>query len=634
MKLINVIGPIDDFDRVVMNYIIDRNVHLEDMFSVFSNTQGLYPYTQSNPYSQLMKQVKETVDLTGINVSDIPGGDYSMPEDEIASYAETLKNMVEAISNKRKEVLSELEENTRLINQLKHIEDVDIPLKDIFGFHHIKVRFGKLPRESYRKLSEFLSEYYAAFFFKFGEDKDGVYGLYCAPIVVREKIDTLFSSLYFERMRISEKASGTPAEVIRNLSDENIELTKTLAGLSKDMEIVLGREREKLYRAYRSAYYLFEAFDVRKYAAHTKESFYIAGWVPESDTESLAKALEKEPNVTLLFKEPDIVKHIKPPTKLYNNWFARPFEKFVGMYGLPSYNEFDPTMFFALTYSLMFGMMYGDAGQGLVLALIGYLMQKKGSFLGPILKICGFSAAVFGLFFGSIFGFELHYGFMYKPMEPENMMTTLILAVVLGTVIIGVSMFFNIANGIKQKDIGKILFDSNGVAGFVFYWATIIGVFSVVRGSSIMRLWYIITFVVLPLVLVFLKEPLSHLLKRRQNWASKNKGEFLLEGFFELFELILSYITNTISFIRVGAFALNHAGMMMVVYSLADVSQTSLANLSVPKVIVLVLGNLLVLGLEGLLVAIQILRLEFYEMFSRYFDGTGKPFTPRIVNQK
>ena len=97
---------------------------------------------------------------------------------------------------------------------------------------------------------------------------------------------------------------------------------------------------------------------------------------------------------------------------------------------------------------------------------------------------------------------------------------------------------------------------------------------------------------------------------------------FFVESFFELFEVLLSYVTNTISFLRVGAFALSHAAMMGVVMLLAG------AESGHPNIVVLILGNAFVAGMEGLIVGIQVLRLEYYEMFSRFYRGTGKEFKP------
>lgn len=110
------------------------------------------------------------------------------------------------------------------------------------------------------------------------------------------------------------------------------------------------------------------------------------------------------------------------------------------------------------------------------------------------------------------------------------------------------------------------------------------------------------------------------MLQGKKDWMPKNFGEFFLESFFELFEIVLSYATNTISFVRLGAFALGHASMMSVVFILAGMTSGT------GSIITHILGNILVIGLEGLIVGIQALRLEFYEMFSRYYTGDGRPF--------
>ena len=124
-----------------------------------------------------------------------------------------------------------------------------------------------------------------------------------------------------------------------------------------------------------------------------------------------------------------------------------------------------------------------------------------------------------------------------------------------------------------------------------------------------------------PLVAILLKEPLTHLVEHHSRiFPEGSKVMFFVEALVEGFDVVLSYATNTISFVRVGAFALSHAGMMGVVMTLAGMEKGN------PNWIVIVLGNLLVAGLEGLVVGIQVLRLEYYEMFSRFYTGNGKPF--------
>lgn len=364
-----------------------------------------------------------------------------------------------------------------------------------------------------------------------------------------------------------------------------------------------------------------DEFDkIKQFAGRTENVFSVAGWVPQSSYDEYLKMFDKEKNITVLVEEAESIAELKPPTKLKNNRLFKPFQDFVEMYGLPSYNELDPTMLFAITYTIIFGMMYGDVGHGFVLGLVGVIMARKKNFLGPILVRCGISAMIFGVIFSSIFGYEDKFWHaLWSPMHLK--MPTLIASVGVGLIVITAVMIMNIANGIKQKNAERVLFDPNGIAGIVFYWGAIIIVLSVlgflpIKISTVL----VVLLIAVPLVLMFLKEPLGKLLEGRKDWMPKEKGGFIMETFFEMFELMLSYVTNTVSFIRIGAFALNHAGMMAVVFTLAKLSGGS------DNILVVILGNILVLGLEGLLVAIQVLRLQFYEMFSRYYEGDGKPF--------
>ena len=128
---------------------------------------------------------------------------------------------------------------------------------------------------------------------------------------------------------------------------------------------------------------------------------------------------------------------------------------------------------------------------------------------------------------------------------------------------------------------------------------------------------------VLPLLVIAAKEPLTALIEKKPKLIEGGVGMFLTQGFFELFEVLLSYFSNTLSFVRIGAFAVSHAAMMEVVLMLAGAE-----NGASPNWLVIVLGNLFVCGMEGLIVGIQVLRLEYYEFFSRFYRGTGKEFKP------
>jgi V/A-type H+-transporting ATPase subunit I len=362
-------------------------------------------------------------------------------------------------------------------------------------------------------------------------------------------------------------------------------------------------------------------------AALTKESnkepFYIlCGWMTEENSRLFLKEITGDSNVYCLSDDSHSGKNIKTPTKLRNFILFRPFELFIKMYGLPEYNEIDPTFFVAITYSLLFGIMFGDVGQGLCLIIGGTLFYKfKKIALAAIITPAGVFSVVFGFMYGSVFGFEDVIPHLWlNPME--NVMLVLVTAVIFGITLILISMILNIINGFKSNDVGEIVFDTNGFAGLVFYGAAIICFLLFYTRHSLPAAVLLILFFAVPLLLIFFKTPLTRLLEKKSDIFPDKKSIFFLESTFELFEILLSYVTNTISFLRVGAFALSHAAMMGVVMLLADVESGN------PNLFILIFGNVIVSIMEGLIVGIQVLRLEYYEMFSRFYKGTGKEFKP------
>ncbi|MGN1058850.1 MAG: V-type ATP synthase subunit I, partial [Clostridia bacterium] len=458
-------------------------------------------------------------------------------------------------------------------------------------------------------------------------DQDYVYGIYFMPAELEEKIDGIFSALYFERIIISADSHGTPEAACEAFRQRERQLEAEAEALQENIRRIVQDHAQPLLAVYRRLKTMEAVKALRRAAAHTRESFYVSGWVAEPDTRAITARLQKEPNVIVVEEEPDIIQKAKPPIKLKNPRLFRPFQMFVEMYGLPSYTEIDPTPVLSLSYILLFGIMFGDVGHGLILLVGGALLYKlKKMDLAGIVAQAGAVSAIFGLLYGSLFGNEeiLRHNpvtgrfFLLSPMEDIN--TILIGTVALGAVIIIIAMLLGMVNCIKNRQWGKLLFSPNGVAGLVFYGFVLLLVVNIFFPLVTIPAPLSALCIGVPLLLMFLQEPLERLLAGRKDWLPQSKGEFVMESFFELFEVILSYATNTISFVRLGAFALGHGSMMSVVFILADMFSGA------GRVVVLILGNALVIGLEGLIVGIQSLRLEFYEMFSRFYEGGGRPF--------
>ena len=354
-----------------------------------------------------------------------------------------------------------------------------------------------------------------------------------------------------------------------------------------------------------------------------KQDYYIlCGWMADDDVEMFLEETRYDDKIFVVVEDDHSTYFGELPTKLKNPKIFKPFEMFIRMYGLPSHNEMDPTIIVGLTYSLIFGIMFGDVGQGLLLFIGGSLIYHfRKAPLAGIIATAGIFSTIFGFMFGSIFGFED----IIQPLwlRPIDHMTTLpfigklntvfIVSVAFGMVIILAAMILHIVNAIRFHDLENIWFDANGLAGFVFYLSVVITIVLFMTGHKTPGAVFMAVMFGIPLLLILFKEPITRKIQKRADAMEESAGMFLIQGFFELFETLLSYFSNTLSFVRIGAFAVSHAAIMEVVLILAGAENGS------PNWVIIVLGNLFVCGFEGLIVGIQVLRLGIHTKCSAVF---------------
>lgn len=621
MRLINIVGPKEDFDRIAGKYILGSDIHLENVVTALDNIKGLIPYEQTDESEEGLLRAKELLDFAGVSLPEDSEYICDIDNNGVRESLLEISDKLKELDFKKQELKLEIEQNNIVVKQLKPLLNIDdVSVDSFFSFRFVKFRFGRMPKRSLKTLSEYLGNI-EAFFIPTYEDKEEVWGMYFMPSGLADKIDGIFNSLYFQRTRISDRAKGTPIEASRALQKINSEHEEQLSKIEDEKKELVVKNAELIKKVFIYGKRSSSLNKIRRYCAYTKDSFYIVGWIPRKKATELEQKLKEESNIVVLPEPPERVANLTPPTMLINNPVIRPFEMFVKMYGMPSYKEIDPTPLVALTYILMFGIMFGDLGQGAILTIAGFLYAvKKKSDLGAIIGRIGISSMLFGLVFGSVFGYEDLIPGLIHPME--NMNFVLFAAVGLGAVLIVSVMVINIINSIRNKNYKTGVFGQNGIAGLIFFVSAIATVvYSFINQGLKVMVWVIAAFIVVPLLSIFLQEPLSELCKKNTEKLKEYKGMFFLEAFFELFEIVLSFITNTMSFIRVGAFALNHVGMMSVVFLLAK-----MAGGGAGGIVAQVLGNALVIGLEGLIVGIQVLRLEYYELFSRFFVGDGREF--------
>lgn len=401
----------------------------------------------------------------------------------------------------------------------------------------------------------------------------------------------------------------------KRLKDER---TKIIEGLNDIKRNNYNSLKELLTREYNKLN--LETF--KNKIAISDHYFYMAGWIGNGDSEKLKNELEEKYELTIQFNNMDEEDYITPPTKLKNNFFFKPFELLVKMYGTPNYNEIDPTAFFAITYMILFGAMFGDVGQALVFILGGFFVSKvMNKEFGGLLKRLGLSSVIFGILYGSFFGMEdIILALFIRPYE--NINTILIMAIILGVILLFMSYGIGIYNLYKEKNIEELAFGEKGITGFILYMLLLMVVVNIVLKIRILPMSLNIILIAISILLMVFKRPLiCKIMKKNDLYGGENPSGYYIEGSFSIIETLISIFSGTISFIRVGAFAINHVGLFLAFSTIGKMMGSSVGN-----IVMMIFGNILIIGLEGLIVFIQSLRLEYYEMFSKYYKGDGVEF--------
>ena len=634
MKFLSLTAPKTEFDRVVDSYLSKYEIHLENALSELRSVKDLRPFVETNPYREEWKLANDLVQ--NLPAQSTPVRELSLEEavDAVRSIRQTLAQL----NDREAELEKQLETYTASYEQVAPFTQLNYDISSILHFRCIKFRFGRISLEYFEKFQSFVYDAVDTILFKCREDEEYVWLVYFTPAPCADKVDAIYASMHFERLFLPDDYEGTPKEAAQLLEEKIAGIKADLESIRKERQSVLESRREELTGAAERLNRYTRNFDVRKLAActnHDDNTFFIlCGWMTARDAAAFQKESESDKDLFLIL-EPDHNDILsKPPTKMRNPGIFRPFEMFIQMYGLPDYNEIDPTILVAITYSVFFGFMFGDMGQGLCLLIGGFLLYRaKKMNLAAIISCCGFFSTIFGFLFGSIFGFEDIIDAAW--LRPGEAMTTLpfigrlntvfVIAVALGMGIIILTMILNIINSVRAHDPEKTWFDTNGAAGLVFYAAMASVIVLFMTGHPLPAGIVLAVMFGIPLLLMFFKEPLTALVEKKAAAIEGGKGMFVVQGFFELFEVLLSYFSNTISFVRVGAFAVSHAAMMEVVLMLAGYESGSASSVNW---LVVVLGNVFVCGMEGLIVGIQVLRLEYYELFSRFYRGTGRAFKP------
>lgn len=608
-----------------------------------ADTDLLHPVDVSETLSKLSNLRKDTLDLANALGIDCPLNDntnVAYPElklSELLNYykkIEQFKKNVSILTNSLKIATETKQKFEKIKQKLEFLLAIDFNIGDLRKFSFIEITMGRISSDNLASLEQILNLTKRSVLV-YPLRKEGTYVyviLFYLKSFAREMRD-IFNSVYFEPYEIPTNISGTPKEIIDKTEQEikllALDIQKSKIELEQ-LRIIHEKEIKKL--AYNLSLFC-KIKEIEKEAGGTEKVYLIHGWLPEEHEPEYHKTLKDITADTAIYFTEDATtfyvknkKKVKIPTLLKNHPMFKPFESIIEMYGKPAYHEFDPTPVFGLSFLLMFGMMFGDIGQGMILFLTGLAvrtwMQKKFRSIAHLVMSASISSVFFGLLYGECFGFEVMHPLWLSPME--DTMTFLMFSVGFGIFFMSIGLIISLINNIRAKNWGNLLFGKNGLAGIWFYWGTIL--FFVVLGikigwSSVIFIWLI------PVLLMFFKEPLETMLEKKEDHKPNNIIDFVIGSFFELLDTVVGFLSNTISFVRIAAFALNHIGLFMVVKILAQMITIKTYD-SILDFVILVFGNILIICVEGLIVTIQVLRLEYYEFFSKFFTGNGTSFKP------
>lgn len=633
MVALTMIGPDSEMEPVARQMVLTGGFQPLplDLLVNDRNLRSKVTTETENPYDELLAKVTTVWKIAGEMIPD-PSPVTLTKEFTLTAARRKVDQTSKRLDvwEKRRVVLSEEEEllsATKLF--VEALKGTEFGPGELAGGSFLVPFFGRLSNENYQRLTESSEESPIA-----TNELTVINGnTWVIVLTVKgyeESTRKLLEAVYFKEFSLKDIASqlkgADPLTLVNKRIANHQRAIKGLAKAAKDM---LREHRSEYELLYSQLYTMQRVYDVCKGRGEVSGMFVLSGWIPADTLAAIKKTVEEEaPMTTVMVEETKDISYsgIRIPTLLQNNPIFRAFQDIVSMYSLPSYGEIDPSPIVAISFILFFGFMFGDIGHGLMIFLGAMFMVKRGIMkrsFGQVIKSAAVSSMVFGVLYGSIFGMEdIIPALWLSPMHDTNKL--LVIAICLGVFMISLGLVLNMIKQYRARDFGRLLFDGQGMAGLMLYWTMAALAAIYMTGTKIPELAADIMWggIGVMMLLMIFRDVLARYLLHQ-----KSEGESAVLNIFEIMHHLMSFVSNTASFVRLAAFALNHVGLSMAVIMLSEMVH-SLPGGIVMKGIILVIGNIVIVCLEGLIVFIQTLRLEYYEFFGKFYKGGGSEFKP------
>ena len=576
-------------------------------------------------YRQIFRQAASRLEKILEQFPDSPG--FELEELSVVTERE-----LDALNNRLGELWREcsvcqeemrrLDDETRLVGQLQNALDsfsnLNVDLSLLQGEKaFLELRIGLVPTINLQRMEEALG--LARFLvYTFLRSEGSAHVVIVGPKDEQvEHVEAVLESAGFRPLPIPAELRAEPTKVAGQLQERS-------RRIAEDREAVQARvakraaETRDFLRQAQARLALAEPYVTLANAARSSNQLaVISGWIPARELPRVDRALQdslQHPYI-LSSRRPKPQERPLVPTLLAPNRLMSAFTTLVTQYGVPRYGEIDPSAVFAVTFILMFGMMFGDVGHGGVIALAALWQRKRLGKFATFAICAGLSSVAFGFIYGSIFGYEhvLHPLWM-SPLSDPILMLKIALGWGVGFLLLMSALC--IYNRIMEANWLEALLGPNGIVNVALYLGLLWGGYNAFTGAG---------FGTLPAALVL--GSLVALGAFKWHESDAPRGERVMVVAVESFETIMGSVSGTLSFLRVAAFSLNHVALAVAVFTLADMLGPT------GHWVMVVFGNLFILILEGGIVAIQVLRLEYYEGFTRFYSGDGREFRPLRVNR-
>lgn len=618
--------------------------------------EGLKPGDSSRPapeWAALRKRVESFLDqgegdpLAGV----VPDEEAWTPpdRDDVSRRLDALAGEIHTLREKQKELQQTILQNQEMKRYLEQFPDSLETLPSGKSLY-LRIQPGSLPVSQRDSLDKALAGFPHLLLSGIPVTGDEQASAVLVHLVRDEReIDRVLSRFNWSESPFDTGDRDTLIRIDRQLAERGESLEKEQREWGNRIAQLVASRTEELVQLWKRIRVAELGCLMREQFGTTASAVLFSGWVPATQLAAAEGTVRQIAGPDAYIEITDAPRDdsgssTPVPVQLKNPRFLRPFENLVVNYSLPRYGTVDPTPLVAITYLVMFGMMFGDLGQGLVILLAGLLGMLKfrndpGKLsLSRLIAWCGGSAMVFGALFGSCFGmswfpplwFDYH-GVVVGHASSNGMITSILdilgLTLKLGVVVVAAGLVLNWISCFRRRRWLEFFLDKKGLLGGWFY------------GGGVASLWVFVTSgfqkfpapafvffaVLLPALLIPIKPVLEVFVHRRKGERIK-VGKVMLhamEGIVEILEAFTGFLSSTLSFMRVAGLGIAHVSLMMAFSQIAEL--TGSPWVAVP---ILVFGNALVIVLEGLSAGIQSLRLNYYEFFTKYFVGSGKAYVP------